>query len=423
MKPKLKLRKKRGVKPGPTGSTPSTKKADTVNTKNSINQPAASDKKKPVTTLEWANLYSEKGFSVIPICSGTKKPAIKWKKFQKQKATPEELREWFEIQKNGIAIVTGSISGLAVIDLDSEQAIDFATNNNLLDTPTVKTGKGFHLYCKYQEGIRNLQGRADLPDIDIRGDGGYVVAPPSIHETGHKYSWVNEKELNDLPLQEFPADLLLAQEPEDKESLKELFKGVKKGGRNNSCARLCGSLANNGFTQEEILKSLITWNEKNDPPMNPKEVEKVVESIYKKHQKEKKHGVRWGSTKDLIAYFKSDSFFFFSDTLKNAWVRFPVNNHLESHKIVSRDFKRFIHRVAWNKFDKALTGSVCKQVQGVLESRAIFDGPEFDLKIRVSWHEGDLWIDLLDDHRRAVRINKDGWELKNSEHVPIIFKN
>ncbi len=144
------------------------------------------------TTLDYARWYVSKGFSIIPLKPRDKKPAIEtWKIFQTHKPTDDNLKKWFgNGSKNNIGIVTGAISGICVLDFDTPEAYELAKKIGLPDTPTVKTGKGYHYYFKYREGIRNFQKRDDLPGIDLRGDGGYVVAPPSIHPSGEKYEWM-----------------------------------------------------------------------------------------------------------------------------------------------------------------------------------------------------------------------------------------
>lgn len=144
------------------------------------------------TTLDYARWYVSKGFSLIPLRPKDKRPAIDtWKIFQTYRPTEDNLKIWFgNGSENNLGIVTGAISGICVLDLDSPKAIELAKKLGLPETPIVKTGKGYHCYFKYREGIRNFQKRDDLPDIDLRGDGGYVVAPPSIHPSGEKYEWV-----------------------------------------------------------------------------------------------------------------------------------------------------------------------------------------------------------------------------------------
>lgn len=243
--------------------------------------------KKQNLLLKSAFKYASLGFSVIPLIPRGKKPAIKsWTEYQSRFATGEELKKWFgNGSKKNIGIVTGRLSGIDVLDLDSKEAVRFAEDNKFSDTPVVKSGKGYHYYYKHRNGVRNFQKRDGLPDIDLRGDGGYIVAPPSIHSSGNQYQWVEGKGLDDISFGELPA-IVLAESPQDRIPLKEVYKGSKKGSRNNNLARLVGSWVNDGLDFEECMENALIWNDKNTPPLPKKEVEAAIRSIMKKHELE-----------------------------------------------------------------------------------------------------------------------------------------
>jgi len=237
------------------------------------------------STLDYAREYVTQGFSVIPLKPKGKRPGIKsWKPYQDRVATDDELVKWFGGgSDNNIGIVTGSISGLAVVDLDSEEAITFSQANSFPHAPTVQTGKGLHLYYRYQDGIRNFQKRDDLPGIDLRGDGGYVVAPPSIHPSSSQYHWIDGKGSTDIPLAVLPS-LVLAKAPADKTPMKELLRGgVSKGSRNDSLARLSGFWAGDGLPLQDCLARAHSWNQLNKPPLPDPEIIRTVEGIYNRH--------------------------------------------------------------------------------------------------------------------------------------------
>jgi hypothetical protein len=150
-----------------------------------------------VTTFEWARWYASLGFSVIPVPApdGTwhngKVPAIAWKEYQQRRATEEELTRWFQCNPN-IAIVTGAISNLVVVDTDSPQAVR-SLSRRLPYTPwQVRTSKGFHAFYRHPgQPVRN---RASIETgdgklaMDVRADGGFVIAPPSHHASGAQYT-------------------------------------------------------------------------------------------------------------------------------------------------------------------------------------------------------------------------------------------
>jgi hypothetical protein len=234
-----------------------------------------------------AREYASRGLSVIPLEPKGKKPLVEWKRYQSVKPTDEELQEWFgEHPERNIGIVTGAISGLVVVDLDSPEAIQFAEEQSFPVPPIVETPRGYHLYFAYpgDRSVRNFQKRDDLPGIDLRGDGGYVVAPPSIHPSGVQYKWVEGSTLDDLPLAPLP-EIFLTKSGTDKTPLKDLYSGVSEGERNTTLTRLAGSWAHDGLTIDEMLEMAHTWNTRNNPPLPEKEVVQTVRSIYDLHQR------------------------------------------------------------------------------------------------------------------------------------------
>ncbi len=221
------------------------------------------------------------GYSVIPV-GRDKKPIIDWKEYQTRYPTDEELEAWFSDGNNNIAIVTGPISGIAVLDIDGKEGEESIKQNKLYlpPTPCVKTGKGYHYYFKYQDGVRNFTRR--YPGIDLRGEGGYVLAPPSIHPSGTRYEWLipPEEELPELP------EWVLEKKEEIKERepgwVEEAIEGVEEGQRNDTLARLAGHYFGKKLSLEETKKILLDWNKKNRPPLPEEEVLKTIESIYKR---------------------------------------------------------------------------------------------------------------------------------------------
>ena len=141
--------------------------------------------------MEQAIEYAKRGLSVIP-CAADKKPLISWLPYQEKRATEDEIRTWWGKYPNAnIGIVTGLISGITVLDCDSADAITKFQEVYKGTTAHAKTPRGVHYYFKYEPGIRNTVKIAGL-DLDIRGDGGYCVAPPSVNSEGLSYTWQRE---------------------------------------------------------------------------------------------------------------------------------------------------------------------------------------------------------------------------------------
>ena len=140
--------------------------------------------------LRAALAYRAYGLSVIPLRPKTKEAAIRWAKYQREVAEEEEIRSWFATDKN-IGIVCGQASGgLVVRDFDEAEAYAAwaAANPDLAGAlPTVRTPRGYHVYFRVAGDCPRLW----VTDSgEVRGAGGYVVAPPSTHPTGEKYKWI-----------------------------------------------------------------------------------------------------------------------------------------------------------------------------------------------------------------------------------------
>lgn len=146
-----------------------------------------------VIPLVWCDKVPDK--RVLPIMDIDGKRVASWQQFQKRTPIQWELKTWFGHVRN-VGIVTGALSKIIVVDCDNEAARQWLLDRSLVpeNTPTVKTGKGWHFYFAYPEGetIGNRRAMHTIPGLDLRGEGGQVVAPPSIHATGFQYHWLNE---------------------------------------------------------------------------------------------------------------------------------------------------------------------------------------------------------------------------------------
>jgi len=108
----------------------------------------------------------------------------------------KEIRNWWSRWPSAnVCIVTGKDSGVVVIDVDprhgGEESLKElqSSGSNFDGSPSLRTGGGgSHFYFQHPGGrVPNRAGV--LPGIDVRGDGGFVVAPPSMHASGEVYSW------------------------------------------------------------------------------------------------------------------------------------------------------------------------------------------------------------------------------------------
>lgn len=156
--------------------------------------------------LEAALEYGQR-WAIFPCQHRRKEPATR-NGFKDASREEAQIRRWWPVEKEkpfNIGLPTGKTNNLTVLDVDGlegEKALEalseIAGSADWLNTRKVQTGKGFQLYFDHVPGLKN---RARLmPGLDIRNDGGYVVAPPSIHPSGIPYQLVR-----DIPQAELPA--------------------------------------------------------------------------------------------------------------------------------------------------------------------------------------------------------------------------
>ncbi|MCL6447844.1 MAG: bifunctional DNA primase/polymerase [Armatimonadetes bacterium] len=232
-----------------------------------------------------------------PDCdSPGKHPRIpNWKEYQARRPTAEELARWRK-QFPGCnwAVVTGQVSGVIVLDVDGPEGAEAVKGKHLPLTWAVQTGKGIHYYFKHP-GFSVPNGVRVLPGVDVRGDGGYVVAPGSVHASGRKYAWVPGMNPEDLPDGPAPCPKWLLEllqgkrQPggkREKVNPVNVLNGVPEGLRDTTLFRYACRLRTQGLTKEEALRLVLEAARNSQPPFPEETAKEKVESAWK-YQKAK----------------------------------------------------------------------------------------------------------------------------------------
>jgi putative DNA primase/helicase len=212
---------------------------------------------------------------------------------------PAIINDWWDRwPAANVGIVTGPESGFFALDIDRHGADGAATLAALESQygplpPTVEAitgGGGRHIPFRYPAGetIKSVPGKLG-PGVDVKGLGGYLVAPPSRHASGRLYEWAPGRGPDEIALAEPAAWLLeLLREPKGQERARhkqgqaEGTGGAKVegGARNDTLTRLAGSLRARGAGEAAILASLLAYNENHcKPPLDADEVRGIARSI------------------------------------------------------------------------------------------------------------------------------------------------
>ena len=233
--------------------------------------------KEAFNMVEAALYYRKIGLNPIPLMPKDKRPLMAWERFQTNLITEDEIREiWSNNPDANIGIVTGQVSGIVVVDIDGPDGVQNYKAMNKgkeIVTPSVRTGKGHHYYFKHPKNILIKNKARIAKEIDIRGDGGYVVAPPSIHPSGRPYEWdavTKNAEFAEIP--KWLYEIL-----EEKVSKKNGSSLIEEGSRNNRLASISGRLRNIGLGPNEVQVMLQAYNKQfTTNPLPEAEVSKIT---------------------------------------------------------------------------------------------------------------------------------------------------
>lgn len=228
-----------------------------------------------------------RGFRLFPVEASGKRPLIpEWP--EKATCDAETLSAWQRRYAGcNWGLACGPSSDVFVLDVDGDEGaaalreLCSTYGEEWLETLTVVTGRGRHLYFEYPTGavVRNSASKL-ARSLDIRGDGGYVLIPPSIHPTGAAYAWADPGEnaviarpplwlleILSIPAQRIPAAAANADT-------------IVEGQRNATLTSLGGTMRRRGMTLEAVEAALLAENAaRRKPPLAEAEVLRIAASI------------------------------------------------------------------------------------------------------------------------------------------------
>ena len=244
---------------------------------------------------EEARRLVEEGLTVVPAHPIEKRPLVPWKRYQDEPPTEEEVNHWLSTQKySGCnwAILTGR--QVVVVDTDSDEATVFWETQATHTPRRTITAKGKHFFYQVNPNFEVRNGVNPELKIDLRGTGGCVIAPGSIHETGHVYCRDEDPGV-DTWWRELPMltakDIRLIDgfntpkpQPVDSAGFSITDAGSHQGSRNNDLVSEIGHLINRGLDKVDAFEQALLINKRNTPPLDADEVARTVDSVYQTAQ-------------------------------------------------------------------------------------------------------------------------------------------
>lgn len=242
--------------------------------------------------LEAALWYAGRGYAVFPLTPGDKIPLKGSAGFKDATPNKDKITQWWQANPDAnIGLPTGAQTGLWVLDIDSHKDGDStldaleAKHGKLPDTVEVLTAHGGrHMYFTWPLNgkVYNSAGKIGV-GVDIRGDGGYVVVPPSrLRDSSRRYEFEASSQLTKAPIANAP-EWLINLLYEDKSKATLAGGGIiKEGRRNDTLACMAGAMRRPGMTPTEIESALkIVNNNRCTPPLSDKEVTRIAHSVGK----------------------------------------------------------------------------------------------------------------------------------------------
>jgi hypothetical protein len=447
-------------------------------------------------TLAFALKYVQQGISVIPLKQGTKIPLLgSWEPYQRKLAPNEQIEVWFSNghAENNIATVTGRISRILAFDIDGEEAsthinravesLDDDIKTALKYTLCIRTGSGNtniviglrqEEFASEDDKItnsvlwRSKNGNANHNEIRLKGEGAYIVAPPSIHPNGNRYEIINGSITTITTLSKIQINKLISEirnqaeecggdfdlNEEDVHDIVAILKPYyQHGNRNDFTMYLSGLMRKEGIAFDSALKVIetIAADDEEKPArirtleetykkeclnkicgysglltilvnqtQNGDKAKQILEQVTSYFPKQSK-GVAFGEEQKsepqiLLELAHANVSRFFKDQYGIAYALIVLTKgRRELIALESGKFRRFLAKLFYdNNKGIAKTEHINNAIQ-ILQANTEYDGQTIPLSLRVACKEDAICYDLSDETWRYVKITKDGWQIKDDD--------
>jgi hypothetical protein len=452
--------------------------------------------------------YRQKEFSVIVLASKSKKPLLlEWEEYQHVIASEDRLKQWFSTAgpHNNVGIITGTVSRILAIDIDGQEAqahfqskIEEIQDKDILksisSTLRIKTGSGnINIVIGFNpDEFVNNNGEiknkilwkgngSGHSEIRIKGEGGYIVAPPSIHPNGNRYELINgleivtlfknqiQKIFNALSRKDNYNNVGKEQRQNslDDETISDIVDILKphcqRGIRNDFLMCLSGWLRKENVSRESALKVIDGLTEDDEEKQgrlatleatynktdlddvsgysglltilsnitSDEEAIQILDQVSElafasnSFDNQNNNGLRNKTqSKQLIDIAESNTDLFFKDQYDIPYAKVRVGDH---HEIFSIKSSRYTYYITKLFFDCHNSEEIPNQESlnnaiRVLDAKTEFGNQRRNLNLRLAWGASDeIYYDLTDEEWRKIKITRDNWQIVKSNDSEILF--
>ena len=313
--------------------------------------------------------YAKKGFAVFPLKYRDKVPLTR-NGCKDATTDAAQIKAWWQKYPNAnIGLATGSVSqNVFVIDLDIDEDRGIDGYHSLEDwqrehgdfpeTWTAITGRGgYHLYYRGNGKIKNRAGIID--GVDIRGNGGYVVAPPSIHKNGRRYEWEYSPDEFEIAKADNNVEYFLSHDDQKQGTAFTMPNIVAAGQRNQMLFRFACMMQAKGASDQSVFAATMAENESScSPPLTEQEVRIIVSSATKYDKGKPIHidseGVATRENKDDVIGNPEWVLNFLDCNHDKDWNIKSLKQFVHNFEIVMDKDDRFAGKIRFNEFAQQL---------------------------------------------------------------------
>jgi hypothetical protein len=376
---------------------------------------------------------AELGWPVLPLRPGTKQP-LTAHGVKDASADPERVRDWWaRWPMANIGVTTGPVSGLYVVDVDGDDGDDLLfdlakPHGGVPDTLISLSGKPGHRHIWFMHSGDPVVGRRLGVELELKGQGQYVVVPPSVHPEGTTYSFDGDVDVRSANIAELPA---WVRNSEKRTAATEREPDrIRDGCRNNTLMSIAGRLRRRGLTEEAIAAELGTINEEQcDPPLDPAEVASIAKNAarYPPATQDVDAGPAGAGTQGSAAASRAD------EVLRLALARMRVGVSLEGEPFVvvhtapalalmlreSQAIEGELAALYYDEHQRVVAKASVSAARVLLEGLALRSDPE-SVYLRVAPHGDGIVVDLGHNDGTVVIIDPGGWQI--STDSPVLFR-
>lgn len=347
-----------------------------------------------------ANCYLRGGFSIIPVHPNSKTPKISWSKYKTEHMSQNSIRNFFGEEDN-IAVITGAISQITVIDIDDEDKFrNFYNFDRLIEkTKTiVKSPKGYHFWFKYDSQLKTSQ----ISDFgfDVKNDNAIVNVPPSKIDK-HKYHFLKSDGIGEIPL-DFKEKILKRENKNPPVPYGNLIEEVLNR------LDVVSQLSNGDF------RCICPAHEDDEPSLdvgirNGKlyvkcwagcSRDEVLKAIGIEEPKNSKED---NTTKRILQLFENSELWINQNG--EEFITLNLNGLFKHIRIDSKEFRKQLQYLFFQRYRKpAHTQAVLEAVQ-TLSGKALVEGKKYTSFVRIGKGDALIELDLLNGY--AVQIRRD----------------